>query len=487
MADDLTPKKFAQKFWRQVLQDEEVLQRARSNFTVFKQVMMSNYQHAPHLDYIDRHLMAIEKAYREKDFSEVKRNLMIEIPPRHGKSYTVARLFPAWFLGRNPNARIILASYGASLSEKHSKAIRFLIRSKRYQSIFPTVKISEESKAKDAWDLAPPYVGGLDAVGKGGAMTGKGADLIITDDLVKGRLEAESANLREQDWDWLQNDLLTRRETPYAIHVAIGTRWHEDDVHGRIHRYESDLWDFITLPAFALEDDPLGRAVGEPLWKERFPAKFLHEARRRLGDYGFESLYQQRPFTKEGNLFFTNKIAKIASEPPRREMRLVVRFWDLAMSANERADYTVGVKMGLWNDNVVILDMVRVQVEWSEVVALISQIAQLDGPSVFVGIEETFYQSSAVRELLRRPQLMNYSIRGVRVDADKFTRALPLAARVNVGMCYMVEGDWNQALQEELRSFPMGAHDDIVDALSGAYNLLSSVMPIRILKTNIAS
>jgi len=478
-------KRIAQEAIQKTLERKRQIEQARANFTEFKRFMIASYQHAPHLEAVDKALMRLERAFQLKDFSSVKPNLAIEMPPRHGKSFTVARLFPAWFLGRNPNARIIIASYGASLSEKHSRFIRNLIRSKRFRMIFPDVKLSEESQARDAWDLAAPYAGGLDAVGKGGALTGKGADLIITDDLVKGRSEAESELLRDQDWEWFQDDLLTRRE-PNAIQVSIGTRWHQDDVHGRIHELEKDFWDFLVLPALARADDPLGRKIDEPLWAERFPLEKLLEIKQRMGEYGFESLYQQAPFAREGALFQPSKLVFLDAPPPRFEMRVVVRFWDLALSNDQRADYSVGIKMGIWNGCPVILDMVRVRARWDALTGVIRRTAFTDGAGVFVGVERSYYHSQAVKQLLTDRDLHEYAFRSVAVEGDKYTRALPFAARVNEGLCYIVRGDWNRDFIEELRAFPLGAHDDIVDAASGAYNLLNQASPLQVLKRSLA-
>jgi len=482
---EVTPSQLARAALERARQRELVLERARNDFTAFKKFIHPSYEQAPHLDYIDAALMRLEASYRAKKFEGIKPNLMIELPPRHGKSLTVARLFPAWFLGRNPSARIILACYGASLAEKHSRFIRMLIRSKRFHELFPEVYLSEDSQARDAWDIAN-FGGGLDAVGKGGALTGKGADLIITDDLVKGRLEAESLIMREQDWSWLQDDLLTRKNSPYALHVAIGTRWHQDDVHGRIHEQERDLWDFITFPAIAEEADVLGRKPGEALWEARFPLAELQKTRRRMGEYSFEALYQQKPFLRTGSLFKVERLVPIENVPLQR-LRVIVRFWDLAMSSNAQSDYTVGVLMGMWNEQPVILDMIRAQLEWSSVTNLIVQTALTDGPRVRIGIESSFFHSQAVKELLRKPSLRGFSVQGVQVEGDKYIRALPFAARVNEGLCYIVRGNWNHDLIEEMRAFPSGRHDDIVDALSGAYNLLVSSYPILVHKQNLVS
>lgn len=551
--------------------------------------------------------------------------------PTHN-SVTVARLLPPWFMGRNPDMRVIQASYGASLSEKHSRFVRDLMKSGPHLDIFPGVSPSRDSGARDAWDLRPPHEGGMDAVGKGGAITGKGANLIIADDLVKSRSEAESLTIRNNDWEWWKDDLLTRLEpgggiilincmtgdTPvlmadgterplasirpgdrvatyangaltssvvrnhqnngpdsvFAIRTTSGrvvrankrhpflveengqlkwirvrnlspgqkivtvrdngesgegrlasntsdfttevivsvepdgvedvydveiegtanfiangvvshnTRWHEDDVAGRIALNEPNAWDFLVLPALALENDPLGRLEGEPLWPERFSRSALERARRTMGEYSFEALYQQNPRPRDGGLFRRSAIAEhILNEPPSDIVRRV-RYWDLAMSDKKTADWTCGVLLGYTtNGNIIVLDVARAQVDWSVVPSFISEVMLRDGPSVPQGIEGAFYQSQMTATLLRMPALMRHSIRAFPVETDKWQRALPWSARWGAGQVYLLRRTWTSAYIDEHCSFPQGTHDDQVDASSGALNALAGAMrPVTVVK-----
>jgi len=443
--------------------------KARRDFTSFKFAVYRPYIHAPHLELIDRALMDVAR-YLETGGKQGIGKLRIELPPRHGKSVTTARLFVAWVLGRIPNLRVILASYGASLSEGHSRYVRNLIRDSAYQSIFPGVALSDDSTARDAWELAAPHSGGLIAVGVGGALTGKGGHLLISDDLVKGREEISSEGQREKLWRWYTDDYSTRAE-PSAAQIAIGTRWDVDDPLGRLDLHEPGQWRVIRLPALAEDNDPLGREYGEALWPERFSAEDLQAARTRMGVWSFSALYQQSPVPADGGIFQRDKFQVIDNPPSNIKHK--VRFWDLALSEKTSADYTVGVLMGETADGrLIVLDVARFQVNWGDVTDRIAEVAQLDGPGVRIGVETAYFHTQAVKQLLNRRDLHGYSIKGYRPHTDKVTRALPFSARVDAQMVYVLRHAWLEDYLSELCSFPSGKHDDMVDASSSAYLML---------------
>lgn len=444
---------------------------ARHDLTAFDRYMFRRYDAAPHLRLVNRALMDVAR-YLQTDGREGIGRLIIEAPPRHGKSLSTARLFPAWALGRMPDLRVILASYGAQLSEKHSRFVRNMIASPVYARIFPSVRLSPDSKAVDAWDLAEPHMGGLHAVGKGGALTGFGGNLIITDDLTKSRAEAESEIQRDADWDWFTDDCLTRQE-PNAAHIAIGTRYHLDDVLGRLLLNDGDAYAVLRLPALAEPDDPLGRGVGEALWPERFPAGVIERQRAIMGEYSFAALYQQKPVPMSGGLFKREQLTLIDALPA--DLVGAVRFWDTAMSSKTSADYTVGVLLGMTErGRYVVLDVRRFRMEWGDVQPEIIRVAQQDGWEIPIGIEEVAFMSRAVQEVLTDPRMHPFSVQGVKPDRDKLVRARAFEARVNAGLVDVFRGAWSGSYIDELCSFPFGAHDDQVDATSGAYAMLDS-------------
>lgn len=456
-------------------QNLALLGQPQGNLTAFKRHIYRRYQHAPHLELLDRALERVTQ-YVESGGESGTWLLIVAMPPRFGKSTTVSRLYPAWHLGRNPDHRIMLVSYGQSLADKNSRFARNIMRSQAYRAIFD-VELDSNSSAVAAWDIAE-HEGGCDALGVLGGATGKGANILICDDLLKNRAEAESLTIRDRVWDALNDDLLSRLEPGGAV-VLMATRWHQDDPTGRMLKLLADPAkasghvEVLELPALAEEDDPLAREIGESLWPERYPAAHLHAIRERSGPYSWASLYQQRPTPAEGGIFkrvwFDPAVPKL---PP---ITLAVRFWDLAMSARTSADYTVGVKLGLATDgHYYVLDVARKQIDWGDLTAFMAEVMLKDGPLVQQGIEAKGYMSRAIQDLNADPRLHGYVIRGYPVDRDKLTRALPVAAKLAAGLIHPVAAHWNQAFIEELCAFPNAAHDDQVDALSGAWAMFSA-------------
>ena len=441
----------------------------------FKSDFWPGYEHAAHQQAIDDKLMQV-KAYIESDGASGIGRLMIFMPPRHGKTLTASRLFPAWLLGSMPDLRIIMASYGAKLATRNSRFIRNAIATQRYRNLFPGVTLSDDTAAANEWDIAG-HGGGMMAVGVGSGITGHGAGLIIVDDPVKSRAEAESETYRQRCKDWYTDDLLTRLEEPGGAIVVMQTRWHQDDLSGWLLREdESAEWTVLSLPAIAGEHDEIGRQPGEALWPKHYPVEKLEKRHKDIGDYSFAALYQQTPVPSQGGLFKREKFKIVDIAPANIWKR--AWFWDLALSEKTTADYTVGVLMALTGTReCVILDVRRFQVEWDEVTGKIAQAVVMEGSRASIGVEAAFYQTRAVKKLLQHQDLHGYSIRGIKPDTDKFTRALPFAARVGEDMVYVLRRAWTEAFIEELCSFPYGAHDDQVDACSGAYLMLDALTP----------
>lgn len=447
---------------------QEALERAQTNLTVFKQVLFRRYQRAPHLDLLDRVLTQVSR-YVETGGEYGIGRLIIEMPPRHGKTVTTSRFYPAWHLGRNPDHRIMLVSYGATLSDKNSRMARNLIRSPYYQAIFPNVELAPDSRAVDSWDLASAD-GGADALGIGGGATGKGAHLLIIDDPVKNRAEAESDTFRTNTWDAFTSDLYTRLEPGGAI-IIMATRWHTDDLTGKALQMDDEGWKRLRLPALAEDNDPLGREYGAALWEQRFSRANLEKVKTAIGAYDFASLYQQSPMKSGGGLFDATKIEIVDYIP---ECKQVVRFYDLAVTAKKTSDYTVGLKLGITADErPVILDVWRGQRELPDVQEAIVQNAQMDGASVPIRLEAEKAGIVQLQFLLRDPRMRSFTVDAKAPEGDKYTRAAPVAARVNAGRVLMVKAAWNRALLDELAVFPQGEHDDQVDALSGAYDMIA--------------
>ncbi|MFD4397215.1 terminase large subunit domain-containing protein [Kitasatospora sp. NPDC058478] len=251
---------------------------------------------APHLDLID-HL------YRRIDAGERIR-AMVEMPPRHGKSQRASRWGPLWFMRRNPLARVMLASYGAELADDHGRWVRDQIAE---HTDLLGIRLHPGSHAANRFDLIPPpksgVRGGMVTAGVGGSLNGKGFSLGIVDDPFKGSDDANSPAQRDRVWEWWRSVFYTRR-APGASIIVINTRWHEDDLCGRILQQEPDSWIRINLPALAdSADDPLGRPIGRALWSMRYDEADLAETRLAVGERIWWSLYQQRPRPMEGGVW----------------------------------------------------------------------------------------------------------------------------------------------------------------------------------------
>ena len=278
-------------------------------FGVFKRAVWPAWQDAQHFEILDRYLEDVAR-YVETEGREGTRMAVVEMPPRHGKSTTIARLFPAWFLGRNPNMRVILASHTMQLAQSHSRWARNLMEQPAYQSLY-RARLAEDRRAVQEWNLARPYEGGMTVMGMLGSIVGSGANLLIIDDPFKRREEAESATIREKMWDAFTSDFFTREDRGGATGIILlSQRWHVDDLIGRVIEREAAAmggrgYARLTMRALAEagEDDPLARAPGEALWPERFSAEHLRATRLSIGEYHFRSMYQQQPYTRSGGLW----------------------------------------------------------------------------------------------------------------------------------------------------------------------------------------
>lgn len=452
------------------LQERARIELARRTLTDYKRTVWRRYAHAAHLAALDAALEACTR-YAESGGREGVSHLLVEMPPRHGKTTTISRLYPTWHLGRNPDHRLIMASYGATLAYRNSRYARNLIMTDIYRAVFPGVDLASDSASVDAWNLGQPHEGGLDAVGVGGGVTGKGGHIIVVDDPVKNREEAESVTYRERVWNWFTDDLYTRRE-PGAAMIVVMTRWHEDDLVGRLLRDMPGQWQRLRMPAFAEADDVLGRAAGEALWPARYDAAALRQIEDTLHEYAWAGLYQQRPVPAEGGIFKRANFRLVPYVAPER-IAHSARYWDLAMSEKTSADYTVGVQMATLTDGrLAVLDVVRERIDWEQVTPLMADTGLGDGAHVPIGFEQQGYMSRAGQDLLMDVRLHAFSVWGYPKDKDKLTNALPFAARVGQGLVEVVEGHWTHAYLDELCSFPAGTHDDQVDASAGAYMML---------------
>ncbi len=400
--------------------------------------------------------------------------LMIFAPPGSAKSSYASVVFPAHYLGREANRRVILASYGDTLSRKMGRRTRAIIKQKRYGQVFNT-GLSAESSAAHEFGLTngSEYMAG----GILSGITGNRAHGIVIDDPVKGREDANSEAVSQKTWDAYNDDLKTRL-VPGGWIVLIQTRWSQKDLAGRILPDEwkgesgpikckdGQTWEVLCLQAKCETDsDPLGRKRGEYLWKEWFDAK--HWAQFENLPMTWASLYQQIPSPAEGSLFKVGNILTVDAIPAG-SIKLA-RGWDFA-SSKDKGDYTVGVKLGrLADGRFVIGDVVRGQWGTDERDRYLVNTAASDGRPVLQSIPQDPGSAGKSLILYLTRQLAGHRVTSSPETGKKKTRAEPVAAQVNVGNVLMLRGPWNTALLDEMRLFPNGRNDDQVDALSRAF------------------
>jgi len=408
------------------------------------------------------HLAYIRAALDQVTSGAISR-LMIFCPPRHGKSAMTTIRYPVWRLAREPELTIIIGAYNQTLANRFSRQARKIAATQ--------MTLDPERTAVEEWLTVQG--GGVRAVGVGGGITGTGAKLIMIDDPVKSREEAESAAFRDRVWDWYTDDLYTRRE-PGAACVLIQTRWHEDDLAGRILASDDGPnWTVVNLPALADVGDPLHREQGAALWPDRYDVAALEQIRSVLGTYSFSALYQQRP-TPPGGGMFQREWFDIVGAAPAQATR--VRAWDRAATEKD-GDYTVGLLMAKDADNVFYIeDVVRGQFSDLAAEKIIAQTAAIDAAryaNVTTWLEQEPGSSGKVVSQITIRVLAGYNVKAERSTGDKSTRAMPFAAQCEARNVKLVKGAWNGALLEELSSFPYGAHDDQIDAGSLAFNKLA--------------
>ena len=269
----------------------EVLALAREYLACYATAQWRQFELARHHSLIVDKLEALERG-------KIRR-LMILMPPRHGKSLLSTTFFPAWYLGRHPEQFIITACYGQELADDFGRRVRNLVSDALHHAIFPGFRLAADSSSLRHFNTSAG--GCYYAVGTGGPITGRGAHLLIIDDPLKDRADAQSATLRRSLHEWYSSVAYTRLQPGAAI-VLVQTRWHEDDLAGRLLREQPEDWEVLSLPAIA-EIDESFRSAGEALWPERFSIHELEKIRITVGGPTWASLYQQRPAAAEGTIF----------------------------------------------------------------------------------------------------------------------------------------------------------------------------------------
>lgn len=448
--------------------------------------------------------------------------LIVTMPPRHGKSELISKYTPAWFLGRFPEKKVMLASYADTFAAQWGRKARDVLKDNA--DLFD-VKINPETSGGQYWELIG-HRGVMVTAGVGGGLTGKGADLLVIDDPIKNSDEAQSQTIRDKHWDWWLSSVRTRLQKDAGV-VCVMTRWHEDDLVGRflandpsrnkdgtliqptipgdptsiIRRtdVDGDEWVLLNLPAFAEpgtgdldptpdptnpthQTDAVGRVAGQILWPSMFNAEWMAQTRRAMGEYWFSAMYMQRPSPADGLLFRKKNFRYYESHhtgethlitlhtdagPSVVDIAYCTKFQtvDVAASEDEQADYTVVSTWVVTPDGILIWwDCEWVQFDTTAVKGFVRRKYYEHRPNQCL-IERLGHGLNVIQELLRE----GLPIGRLEPDKDKVSRALPVCARYEALQVYHpMHATWIQEAEKQLLGFPNTKNDDIVDTVSYA-------------------
>lgn len=388
---------------------------------------------------------------------------MVLMPPGSAKSTYASVLFPPWFMGRNPQNSVLGVSNTTDLAERFSRRSRNIVGLPSYKNVFG-FGVSEDTQSAGNWENG---VGGeFFAAGVGSAIAGRRADLGLIDDPIKSREEADSDRVRGKQWDWYVNDFTTRLK-PGARQIVIQTRWHEDDLGGRILEREAKRWTVVKLPMIANastpEDDPLGRKAGERLWPEWFTDEMVEQAK--LDPRAWNALYQQDPAPEEGDYFQREDFGEYSDLPAQ------LHYYGASDYAVTQGggDFTEHGMAGMdFNGDIYIVDWWRAQVESDIWIEKQCDMILTYKPLIWFG-EKGPIRASILPFLRKRMQERTAFCRleWLASITDKPSRARAIQARCAMGKVFLPKhAPWKADLMSQLMRFPAGKYDDGVDALS---------------------
>jgi predicted phage terminase large subunit-like protein len=447
---------------------------AHSRLLSYAAYQWPGYRDAAHHRLIARKLEAVERG-------DIKR-LMIFMPPRHGKSMLASEFFPAWYLGRNPDHYVIAATYAQDLADDFGRKVRNQIADEHFGGIFPGVGLKDDSTAVKRFhvqgpqdSLATTQAGAYFAVGVGGPLTGRGAHLLLIDDPVKNREEADSETIRRRIRDWYTSTAYTRL-MPGGRIVVIQTRWHEDDLSGwllREHGHEG--WDVLSLPAIQPDNTAL--------WAEQYDIPTLERIKASIGTRDWSALYQQEPTPETGDYFKAEWLRTVPTLPPLDSLN-VYGASDYAVT-EDGGDYTVHVVVGIDpQGRMYVLDLWRQQAAsdawvfaWCDLVRKWKPLEWAEeGGQINSGVGPFLLSTARQRQAYTfRRQFASRHDKAVRAQAIRGRMAMD-------GLYIAADAPWRADFEAELLRFPAGVHDDQVDALGLIGQLLDHInapMPLK--------
>lgn len=463
---------------------ERRVRQARTNLLDFTRFTMPEYRVNWH------HRLICQKL---DEFIEGKnKRLIIACPPRHGKSELVSRRFPAYILGRNPDAKIIACSYGSDLASLLNRDVQRIISSPEYAELFPDTKLNDANvrstaqenylRNSDIFEVVN-HKGVYRSAGVGGAITGMGGDFLIVDDPIRSRADAESPAIRDKVWKWYSSTFRTRRQKDASI-LITATRWHEDDLTGRLlelakNNPDADQWEVINLPALSeepLEEYDQRTGPGQALWPDEFPEVDLLSTKASSTVYEWLSLYQQRPSAAAGNLVkkehfkyctLENGVLSL-SENKKFMLSQCKVFQTCDPAASEKAsadDFVLATWAQTPQNDLALIDILKTRMETPVQVPLFRQQYTKWRP-LQQWVETNGLGISLYQHLIAEGLPIGKLNAG---KADKLTRFIPAATRITAGAVYFLAGaPWLNDYEAELLGFPNVKQDGQVDVTSYA-------------------
>lgn len=464
--------------YRKLLEMRAAVLRSRDSLLDFAQYIRpdmkapddatkSAYTVAQHHAFIAHKLEQLERG-------EIKR-LIVSCPPRHGKSELAQKTFIPWVVGRNPEWHVMMATYNATFSEDFGRAVRTILQDPRYQNVFPGVELDPRTASSSRMFLNTGQQ--LHFVGRGGATTGRGGHLLAIDDPIKDREEADSPTIRQKLWDWYTSVFSNRQMTDDARMLVIMTRWHEDDLVGRLtdprnpcySRKEAALWEVVNLPALAEENDPLNRKPGEPLWPQRFSTTFLAQMRNQDAR-SFSALYQGHPAPDDGIFFQPGDIVEYQRMQDVPETCVWYAASDHAVSTEQWADKSCFLIFGVdENDDIWIHpESVLDRLNTEQAVQIMVNLMRKHRPQFWWA--EAGHISKSIGPFLRK-RMAEENTHTALVELspikDKQTRAQSIKGRMSMRKVRFPSwAPWFEEAKHQILTFPAGSKDDFVDTLS---------------------
>lgn len=451
----------------------QAIRQARKSLGAFTEYLELGFLPASHHRLLIEKLEAVERG-------EIRR-LMVFMPPGSAKSTYASVLFPAWVLGKQPQLAILSASHTTDLAEKFGRRVRNIVADNPYKAVFDT-RLAQDSQAAGRWATADG--GEYYAAGVGAAILGYRADLGIIDDPVAGREEADSELVRTRTWEWYKSDFYTRLK-PNAAVILIMQRWREDDLAGMLledAKNGGEQWDVLRLPMEAEEADVLGRAVGEPLWPEWFTDEMRNQAKRDARNW--LALYQQRPRPDSGGEFKKDWLRYYKNKPEKTNNYIIV---DPAGEKKQGRDYTAVWVLGCGRDGkVYALDIIRDRMSLTERTELLFKLHRKYQP-LKVGYEKYGKDSDVehIRDVMEREQYRFEveELGGALKKEDRIRRIIPMFEGHEIYLPQSLHYTDHQNvvrdlvqdfIEQEYAPFPVGKHDDLMDALSRVVDMRMS-------------